>query len=743
MKAFKNLRTLPFISCLILSFILILPLILQAAHTKIDSDFFKGWHVAGRNSINFSYFDSGGDSANSSYSHKFGQLYNDLSLDFDKKFSPYHQVRGNIAGLVNDSKYRHDRNGFTIERFNLTQEQGETALPYRLELGDVYSFFTPRTIQKSIKGGQIELQPGKKFLGAYNAIQILAGDGTARDYRNSVVGDTYLGASWLMQWSKTGFAINYTANRRQADVETNTAELDQSVVGMSVNHFMEIFSQHLEVDSEFSHFNGNPAGTGSNAHNVENNANAFFFKLAGNSNLPLTYNFLYEDYGQGYQPKGASVSQDRRTIDINSGWRFATGIGLRLRHQIYEDSKDTANQTDTDVWGITLSGGIPTGLFPDLNMNLDAFVNSSNDEGLTFKTRNRSISTSFNATLIKALTGSLQMGFQETENGLTGEKTNRTHSLGVNLAHPLQFAGFIGSLNGGTTFRRVQTTNGGGNDEPGFNLAFNLGKGDHNMDMSVFYRDYQPYGSDDVLSQGINLAYAYTKGPHSIRMDSSINKRDPDVAEYTTDYKIGFTYTFSFEFPGTPAATGAMISEKRPSFPDEDAVLPYTATYLTGLTPGMPMRASGPWLKKAGIGKGVTTGNVQVFEVRFFDTIHHRQRLVLVKDSMDIIEISAVVIDLTNTGSPETIEQLYDELRAILVKRYGSPRIYEQGEFGSDLFAQVNAGQFIRNTEWFTQAGILRIGIPRRLDRKVRIEVQLRKSFPGHKDTLWSVEQVR
>lgn len=708
--------------------------------------FFSGWQVSGRNSFHSEYYDTDGDPANSSYAHKFGQFYNDLSINVSKQFSPFHQVRGNMAGVINDSKYRYDRHGITLERFNLTQEQGETAMPYRAEVGDTYGFFTPRTLQRSLKGGQAEFQPGGRFFGARNTIQLVAGDGSARDYRDSLTEDTYYGASWLLQWDKTALSVNWAGNKTQSDPSTQTASLQQGVGGVALNHLAEAGGQHLEVDAELTTFNGNPAGTGSAAEANDRRANAFFFRLSGRSTpMPLTYTFKYEDYGQGYQPKGASVSQDRRTIDANLGWQFQTGLSLRLRRQYYKNSQATANPTDTNVFGATLSGALPTRVFPDLNMNLDGFVNNVEDRSLTAKTENRSLNASFNATLVKALTGGVRAGYQETVNELTGDKTSITRSLGFNLGHPVRIETLTGSISAGMTYRSVDAPNNGDNREPGFTLGLNLRNGSHQFDLSAYYRDYRPLSAGHVLTQGGSAAYTYSFGAHSIRLDGSLNQRDPDLSLYTTDYKVALTYDYAFSFPGTrmPEAPDASAPSARtvpePAVPS----LAFTGRRISGLVPGATMDQAEGWLEKAGIGSGVTTGNTHVYETRFFDTVYQRQRLAIITDAGNRISVAGVVVDIEATGTPETLEQLYDELRAVLARRYGAPQTYEQGEFGPNFFNEVNNGTFIRNTEWFTPSGIVRLGIPRRLDRQVRIEVQIRREFPGQKDTLWSMEPVR
>jgi hypothetical protein len=52
-------------------------------------------------------------------------------------------------------------------------------------------------------------------------------------------------------------------------------------------------------------------------------------------------------------------------------------------------------------------------------------------------------------------------------------------------------------------------------------------------------------------------------------------------------------------------------------------------------------------------------------------------------------------------------------------------------------------GRFIWIMEWSRADGIIRYGIPRRLDGQIRMEVQFAGSFPPESDTLWSIERVK
>src|SRR5207247_2183194 len=103
----------------------------------------------------------------------------------------------------------------------------------------------------------------------------------------------------------------------------------------------------------------------------------------------------------------------------------------------------------------------------------------------------------------------------------------------------------------------------------------------------------------------------------------------------------------------------------------------------------------------------------------------------------------AVVID-PDGHSADDFLRTFERVRQILLDRYGRPSAFlEEGDPGSDVAAAVNGGGFIRISEWSRADGVLRFGIPRRLDGQVRIEIQFAQDFPSLRDTLWSIQEVK
>lgn len=86
--------------------------------------------------------------------------------------------------------------------------------------------------------------------------------------------------------------------------------------------------------------------------------------------------------------------------------------------------------------------------------------------------------------------------------------------------------------------------------------------------------------------------------------------------------------------------------------------------------------------------------------------------------------------------------QPFEWIKQTMINFFGNPSsYYETAAITNALFEDINPGTFIRLYEWVTPSGIMRLGLPRRLDR--RIEIQYAKRFPPVNYTLWGMEQVK
>ncbi len=140
---------------------------------------------------------------------------------------------------------------------------------------------------------------------------------------------------------------------------------------------------------------------------------------------------------------------------------------------------------------------------------------------------------------------------------------------------------------------------------------------------------------------------------------------------------------------------------------------------------------------------GVDQPGVVVYDARLLPEIDQRQRVAL-EHAGGEITVSALIIEFDNVGNRDTTARTFERVREALLLLFGSPSLtHERGAFTVNVANDVNSDQLVRIMEWSRPASVIRFGIPRRLDRQVRMEVQYAASFPPPSQTSWSVETVR
>jgi len=105
---------------------------------------------------------------------------------------------------------------------------------------------------------------------------------------------------------------------------------------------------------------------------------------------------------------------------------------------------------------------------------------------------------------------------------------------------------------------------------------------------------------------------------------------------------------------------------------------------------------------------------------------------------------AALAIEFDDVGDSADVQRLFGRVQREMVERYGKPDgFFDQGDFSASLGADVTAGRFVRVMQWKRDGGLLRFGIPRRNDGKLRMELQFAKSFPALQDSRWSLEELQ
>jgi len=689
------------------------------------------WQITGSNTMRSDYYVNAGDETQSPYPTYTGvKSYDEFNINFNKRNGQYDIWRGEIYGVFNGSPYRSNYYGVVPERLNLTREKGDIPVPFRLEMGDIFSYYTYRTMQTSLKGVQLDLQPFQDS-NRKHSIFFTSGAQIA-SWRDFQPGDSYFnGASYLIDDPVYGkYSLNLVNNMRQGSADETTIWRSQTVYSFAGSNTVSLGNQKVLLEGELSKFHGDHDGYAGAESGQDVKDKGIFFQGSGKSKWPLTYRARYEEYGRDYRPVGATVSSGRRNMEGHLGWLFPKGYQLRGRAQKMRDSLESDNPTDTVVYGLNLTG--PLG-------SIDMFRQDAKNKDDTTDSLTNNINLNIIIPAIAGWTSRVGYQYQNLYNRVPGSDDNEVNQFSINADHALSFWNINGTITPGFVLRKINSpTNRAWEVNP--TLALSLRSGTHSFDYSLSWYDQRRLVNNgvDVGTTTQSLNYRFTKQKYIFGIEFSSGYRVPDPGRSTDYYKLGAFLTYNFEKPVT-AAKPVKTDLVKADIPAPSPM----STDIAFLTPGLKINDVTETLRKNNIIKPLVEDGLLLYETRVIEEIELRQRLALLHQR-DILRKSAVIIDFGIIDRPDDMMQLFQRVRSILLDRYGTPtNFYERGAVSPNLVSDIRNGSFIRVTEWSRPGGVIRFGIPRRLDGQVRMEIQFAGDFPPYGDTLWSLEQVR
>jgi hypothetical protein len=690
------------------------------------------WDWRGETNLRLESYGTRGDASASPYPFSGNQETLGVSFDAERRANPFDSTRLQLNGTASHSLYYAPGYGFYPERFNLTQQSGTAALPYQGQIGDYFGTFSFRTLQTTLRGGMVELQPQAASAERRHSVVMLSG-AAGQAYRDFQWKDNrFNGASYLYEERGIGrFSLNWVNNLRQADTALPTPERSQNVWSGAAEMPFSLGPQSLRLETEWARFSGD--------HDVPDRKDAGFFSelsSRGTKELaPLDWRVRYERYGQDYRPAGAIVSPDRISREGFAGWRLGSGLALRGRLQEFRDGWDSGNLTETNTGGLTLTGPLLAALLPGWTGNLDGYRQTVLNAATPVDQHAMSLRADASRTYATGVTLRLGFGYLDLDNRAQAGASSIARDFLTTLAHGVQWGGWRGSASYGATLRKID----GGPAEgtqvlPLASLGVALAR--HSLMASLSYANINQASPAQVDSRTTTtaLAYRYDLPQDKLGAELATNYRSAVPGAFTEAYRVMFTWTHLFQKQQVAQAGRAPLGAAPGS-----GVLE-----LRELAPGRPLAALEARFQALSLQPVVRpVPGLLVYDYRMLDEIGQRQRVAVQALGGDI-ERAALAIEFEDVGAPESMAQTFERVRQALIRRYGAPAsVFDRGEFRPSLAEDLQADQFIRLTEWRTPEGVIRFGIPRRLDRQVRMEVQLARSFPDPTQTRWSIEDLR
>ena len=705
-------------------------------------DFHPEWGFSGQNTLRMDQYEKSGDKSAAPYQFENFQLYNDFSFGLNRRLSRAAKFEAQISGTVTESDYRSDAKGFILERGKIKWQKSDGFVPFRVEIGDFFGQQTFRTIQKSLKGVQLEIQPRTNSERRKHSIQIFGGVAkpTYRKLGNDI--DFYSGGSWLIEDSLLGgIALTAVFNYKEETYSPRVPSREQLVTSLAWGKDFNLWEQKIELEGEVAGFFGDHS-TGARSTSNEEDI-GLFAQLKGKSkNLPLTYRLRSELYGEDYRPAGAAINPDQLTTEAHVAWRFRTGLQARGRVQNFRTGLESGNYTDRFVQGINISG--PVYKFNEKSV-VTSFLNAFN-QNVKDEDRTTDMDTqSFNASLAVPVVEHL---FARPGVFLTFTKDQNTHvtttkrQFSLNVDYDYKLFDFKGAVSPGLTMRH---NTGDGRDRgdvyPAISMSLRNRKHSLHATYNTLIQDARFVNGIDIITSRSSFKYVFNHGINRLGFDVDFFNRDPSPGNSTEAYRVGAFWEVSL---GRPARVPKQRQAKIFAPPLQQQVAQTRGLpKMEELAPGADLKSVQAMLESTGILQPSGREGLLIYEAQLYNTIEQRQRLGLLY-SNNSLEKSVLVIDFTDVGEVDTLFQTFEKVRKVLIDRYG-PADYrvEEGEFGPNLLADLYSGKFRRIIEWSTKAGRLRFGIPSRTDGQVRMEIIHAHRFPSQTESNWGIETLR
>lgn len=713
------------------------PLLLACLPVLTTADPLAGTAIFGSNTLRFESYSDSGDELGSPYPYTGTFFHDEFGASFNTTLTPYDRWRGQVFGVVNDSPYRAREMGLLPERMSLVREKGDSAIPFRAEVGDYFAYFSYLTQQRSLKGGSIELQP---WIGGYaSSLVVMTGEleptWTELDFGN----DHASGASWLVESTPLGTVnLNYVYNQRDGDLGKGLLERRQHVFSGALEKMWQFGFNRVTFEGEYAQMEGDHDGRLSPFEGQGQSGDGVFLEMRGDhAHLPFDWRVRSERYDNDFRPHLGVIQPNRQSTEGHAGWRFGSGLSLRGRLQAFDDSFDAGDEQQTRTAGVTLSGPLLYAWMPDLSGNVDLYGQSIETHSSSFDAELTTLTADLTKPLVPGWIGRLGVFWQNQSDASLNDADLNIRQVNLAVDRAFALGGWSGIVTPGVLLRAVDGS-GRESDEWQPTLALRAMRDRHSIGVNYGYlvQDRRTAFSTNVRTQTFAFDYRYSLTRDVFGVEAQVFDRGVQRGRDTEAWRVGVFWTHSFERSPSMGAAAGTASASRP-------VANGAPGDLVSLAPGTGLAAAQAALAGAGITGGAELGGLYVYEYQYLREIPQRQRLALVH-SGGALDLVAVVIEVDEAGGGANPQQVFERVQKALIDRYGTPATaFEEGDFAGGLGAGVATGQVIRLYEWPTAGGVLRLGIPRRLDGRVRIEIQHRASFPQPRDTLWSVEALR
>lgn len=691
------------------------------------SSLYANTEFGGQNTFTLEYYDVRGDESKALYLEEGFQRFDDLSLYFSHWETPYSKWNGYLQASSNHSVYRRPEGG-RLSSAALQFETGETAIPLRLEVGDFYAAQSRRTLQQSLKGVQLELQPLSNT--TRQSVQLFWGR-QAEDYDVlfDASKDAYYGASWLSEFGVLGaFSLTHVSfyDELSEDDDAESESLTEHVDSLSWSIDFEGLGFRHSLEAEWAYLSGE------NTENVSLNGFGQFVQLSAYGDNAHHYLLSYERNNREFAPQGASQTADRQNYQALWSRQLWKRMNLRLRTQGTRSNLSTENIETDRLYSVKLSGrpmkSDPTAL------SVDVSFRERGDERDLIDTDNILASVSLSRPIQPDLRARLNYQFLDNDDQ-TQLGSTRRHQLNIGLDWAENIWGWSALVSPSVVLMNLEVP--GRQDQSQLNGGIQLSaeRDNHRLSLSHQHNYFLVENETGQDSQTLRSRFQWQIDQDDHRFDLNLDwyrsaEKDASYADGKADsFKASLAWTWRFDKKLAAPLLAESGFESLESFSGLGD-LKIQRSYDESLSQS---------ILDAGWSSSASIGQYDVYEGQLIEQLPTTQKLVLDKQSERLR--SAAVLLPFSAQSSETLERELALVLDELIKRYGAPnRQKTQGSFDALWRSKLQSNELVRNYEWQLGEDVLRLGIPDPGARPAQMQLQLKQNHPSLERNAWGLD---
>lgn len=695
--------------------------------------------ITGSNTIALQQSHSWGDPDYAAYPIRRLRGYDLLDLGVAWRESRYDQWSVSLALRASDLQ---GNRGVDLNTFTLRREYGESSLPFRVLAGDFNASISTRTSTRSnLKGLYGEIQPRDAALGVLHSVVAFAGkvESPWADLRR---GDNEsAGLSWLAQatGSAPASAGLHWVRTRLAGEDAVRPARSQDTASFTSSGPFKLGKSLWRWESEIATLRGDPPPTAAPAARRQEDASYYGFVSGELPPAQIAWTLRGERAGADFQMIAGSVASDRRETEATLQWSGSNEKVLDLKWLRAREGVEAEIPEDT-----TLANATFTGYLPDTRVKLRADASRKTVRRLDGS--EHAVTRYFNPMLKRGWGASglaLSVVLQDDEYRGAPERDTRKREAALRYETNSSLGDWRAYV--APALRWTRNSGASGNDrelDAGVELVFK--KDHHALSLTLNGLAQRPAVTDDpqVTTAATRAAYTYKRAPHTLTFTYAGTDRHPSPGRDSHGYRATLQWTLALDRPALrPPSRGGIRAFPAPELPES---LPRGAGVLPAIPLNVPADAILALLARAGFGPGVQVLDTRVFEKPLLRDVRGLQRLAVVAGPDRAIENIALLIDAAAHASPMEIGRTYDRALREMIERLGRPdRLHVEGALRATMAQDLATGKLVRYAEWELPEGVVRVGIPPRLDGVVRIEIQRARRLASPLVPGWGLEYIR